>query len=226
MNLMLRQMKIMEYLKSHPNLLTEKEKEYFLSYKGNLEEDIRRYPDYFRQIFDELGFIDEDNNLYCGFINLLEEEFQIENKNIVEVGAGRIPRLGKRITSKQVNGTITIYDPLLYETTSTQKFHLKKEKFNRNTSLKNVDLLIGLMPCEAADIMVERALEEDIDFMIALCEGGPHGDIFDYYESDEEWRDSLVVYANNRLAEKKRNPLGIKHLTKYKNPYPVIYTKK
>ena len=81
------------------------------------------------------------------------------------------------------------------------------------------------MPCEAADIMVERAIKERIDFMIALCEGGPHGDLIDYFESDEEWRNSLIIYANNRLEDDNQSSLKFKSLEKYHNPYPVIYYK-
>lgn len=226
MNHIVRQLKILEYLKKNPSILTKKEIDYLLSYQGDLEEDIRRYPDYFRQIYDELRLIPDERNIYLGFMELLQEEFSIENKNIIEVGCGRIPTLAKKISLKQINGTITVYDPLLNrEEKETNKFHLKREKFTKNTPLQGTQLLIGFMPCEAADIMVERAIKERIDFMIALCEGGPHGDLIDYFESDEEWRNSLIIYANNRLEDDNQSSLKFKSLEKYKNPYPVIYYK-
>lgn len=227
MNQILKQVKILEYIKNNPNLLSKKEIKYLLSYNGNLDEDIRRYPDYFRQIYDELNLIQDDNNIYLGFLKMLEEEFPIENRQIIEVGAGRIPTLGKRISLKQKNGTITVYDPLInINEKETSKFHIKREKFDRTTPLNNTNLIIGFMPCEGADIIVERATKEKIDFMIALCEGGPHGDIYDYFESDEEWRNSLMIYASNKLEEYSNSTLKVKTLEKYHNPYPVIYSSK
>ena len=227
MNITLRNIKILEYLKRNNNLLNEKEEKYLLSYKGNLDEDIRRYPDYFRQIFDELGFIQDKDNIYLAFINLIEEIFPLDDRDILEVGGGKIPSLAKKISLRQTTGTITVYDPRLYrEDNINDRFILKKQKFDNNTSLEGIDLIIGFMPCEAADIMIERAIENRIDFMIALCEGGPHGDIYDFYESDEEWRDSLMYYADTKLEELNLGRLGEKSLLKYKNPYPVIYNKK
>ena len=48
--------------------------------------------DILRQVYDELDMLDPDKNIYEGFANLLEENFDI-NRNIVEIGGGKIPSL-------------------------------------------------------------------------------------------------------------------------------------
>lgn len=193
---------------------------------------IRRYkhniPDTFRQILEEIGYYEDcpEKSGYNAFIELLDEEFGIE-RNIIEVGGGEIPTLGHKISLRQNSGSITIYDPRLtdyYE--ENDRFVLKKEKFYRNTDVSNTDLLIGFMPCEATQSIIESATDNNIDFMIALCEGGPHGDEFDYFEDEEEWLHAMLYLAERGIEDNDMGELKVLSFEKYNTPYPLIYNKR
>ena len=217
---------IRRYLSQYPDLFTEYEKEYILSCL-----DIERFddllPDVVREIYDELGFLKKEDNIYIGFIDLLNHEFDYCNQNILEVAGGIIPRLGKRISANQVKGKITIFDPRLspYEK-STDSFRLMREAFSIHTDIQDANLLIGLMPCEATEDIICSACKNKVDFMIALCEGGMHGDEYDYFEDEEEWLHSIICSARNSVRKSDLGKLQIQYLKKYHDPYPVIYNKR
>ena len=217
---------IIDLIVKYPELFTEAERSYLInnctaSYKDRL------MPDLFREVYDKLDLLKDDENIYLGFIDLLDNKFDIKNKDIIEVGGGIFPQLAKKISNIQEKGQIKVYDPRLsfYED-NTSKLTLVREKFSNKTKVDDVDLLIGFMPCEATYTIVDSAARNDIDFMIALCEGGPHGDIYDYYESDEEWLHSIISFANSLVEYNNMGTLEKTYLKEYHNPYPVIYNKR
>ncbi len=217
---------ILDYIKKYPNIFSENEIEMILKYTEINPENIL-VPEFIRGIYDELNFLKDEENIYIGFIKLINELFDIKQKNIVEIGGGVLPRLGERIALFQSKGSITVYDPRLSiykKDTSTLK--LVRERFNKNIDVTPYDLLIGLMPCKAAEDIVEAALKNRKDFVIALCEGGVHGDEEDFYEDDEEWRRALIKYASRGVEQNNMGNLNIKYLKKYHNPYPIIYNER
>ena len=213
--------KISEFLNKKKDLYSDFEISYIKSamldecYSGYF------YEEGIRELFDEVGFLPDDENIYIAFIDYIKNKYDINNKNIIEVGGGIFARLSRRLTLEQKNGIITVYDPRLDpEIESSDRLVLKREKFTNKTDICNTDLLVGLMPCQGAEPLLEQALTHDRDFVLWLCEGGPHGDCFDYFEDDYEWIDSMVYEAKRGLADKNKK-LKIKKLEEF-SPYPII----
>jgi len=218
---------VKEYLRKYPDVFTATEQKYLLGYARSDDMDFVFVPDLIRELYDELGLLEDDENIYLGFIDLIRQNFDITDKKIVEVGGGVLPRLGERISLMQNKGSITVYDPRLsVHKQDSDKLKLVRNKFTRHQSVEGVDLLLGFMPCEAADVIVETAVDKKIDFMVALCEGGPHGDEFDYFEDEEEWRYSLISRAKSKVREQEMGVLKVKYMRDYGNPYPVIYNER
>ena len=221
--------KIKEYLKNTIYMYDEFEQ----SFLRTLDMDaIRKYYDYIpdisKQILEEIENNEDkkEESSYEAFMYLLDKEFGID-KNIIEVGGGAVPTLGRKISLRQNKGSITIYDPRLTNYhKANDKFILKKELFHRNTDVTNADILIGFMPCEATQSIIENATDNNKDFMIAMCEGGPHGDEFDYYESIDEWLGSMLYLAERRIEEKEMDKLEVLSFEKYGHEYPLIYNKR
>lgn len=215
--------KISQFLDKYPDIFSELEKKYIMCYANEIEKG-ELIPDTIREVYDELDITPLDNNIYIGFINLLSSLHDIKDKNILEIGGGVLPRLGKRISATLNEGKIVVYDPRLshYEK-DTDKMKLVREKFRRGSEIGNTNLIVGLMPCEAAEIIIDTALDNNVDFVLALCEGGFHGDEVDFYESPEEWISSMIKYAKREVEYRDMGKLKIKSMEQYGNPYPVIY---
>lgn len=225
MKLEQRQKLLKQFISEYKNYFTKEEISLILSSKPESSK-VFLY-DVVRQVFDELGFIDEEDNIYSGFINIIEKEFGLD-KNIVEVGGGVVPSLAKKIALKQNKGTITVYDPRLIETLHQDipNLILKKEKFTKETK-EQANLYIAFMPCEATQQVIETIGLNKQDFIIAACEGGPHGELFDYFESDEEWLHCMLWYARRTIENTELGELIVSNeLEKYNDPYPVFYNRR
>lgn len=218
---------VLDYLKKYSNLFSDYELSYILSYINGNYFSLETMPTILKEIYDELGILDDDINIYLGFIKMIDKEFGVIDKNIIEVGGGFLPRLGERIASMQDSGTITVYDPRLsiYKK-DTEKLKLVRKRFTKNSSVDNIDLMLGLMPCKATEIILDTAIDNNIDFMIALCEGGLHGDEDDYFEDEDEWIHSLLCSVRVELQKRKMGDLEIQYMKKYGSKYPVIYNKR
>ncbi|MBP5678314.1 MAG: NAD(P)-dependent oxidoreductase [Bacilli bacterium] len=223
---LIRYMSVLAYIKTHAAYWDE----YVLgSMKGYAQRGIDKevfFKDSIREVYDELGYIPDDQNMYISFLNLINQQFGLEGKNIVEVGGGTLPRLGRRIHLKQNTGTITVYDPRIgKDIKGEDRFVLKREEFTTKTPVKGVDLLIGLMPCKGAEPLIEQAIKHKIDFMVWLCEGGPHGDYFDYFEDEEEWIGSTIYTATRGIEDQRMGKL-VKIKQEEFSKYPIIYNQR
>ncbi len=219
-----REFLVAEYLKKFPGIFDEYEEKYILNYVKNNTFTFGLIPDLIREVYDELGMLEVNKNIYLGFIKMINDLFGLEKRHILEVGGGILPRLGERISQIQDSGTITVYDPRISVfKEGNENLKLVRKNFDDKCSVKGIDLMIGLMPCKAAEIIVDVSTKNNIDFIVALCEGGPHGDEFDYFEDDEEWRRSLITFAGRLVEDNNMGKVKIKHMREYDNPYPVIY---
>ena len=180
--------------------------------------------DILRQVYDELDMLDPDKNIYEGFANLLEENFDI-NRNIVEIGGGKITSLAKKIALRQTNGTITAYDDKLITTDSNlPNLLLEKRRLQKDESL-NADMIIGFMPCDGTQTAIDLAKRNRIDFMIALCEGSCQNDMLAFMEDD--WESSMIYEARKAVRDGHLGELKkVKMAKKYQNPYPIIYNQR
>lgn len=180
-----------------------------------------------REVLERLNLIPEEENIYSHFAREIEQIHSLEGRKIIEVGCGVFPHLAKKIRLKQTKGSVTVYDPRLNPAlTSTESLILKREKFTRSTEIADTDLLVGLMPCKGAESIIDQAIDKKIDFIVWLCEGGPHGDYYDFYEDEDEWLCSVQSVAKRGIRDKQMGTYGKKLIKKYSDRYPIIYNNK
>ena len=181
--------------------------------------------DIIRQVLEEVGYHENNPNIYDGFLSIIENNFDINN-DIVEIAGGIVPSLAKKIALKQKSGTVTVYDPrLITNIEKPDNLILKREQFNKDTPLGNAKLVIGFMPCDATIPMIKSAGENKTDFIVALCEGGMR-EGYGWLEEDDEWIDFVKYIAECAIEENNLGILQQASLKQYKNPYPVLYNKR
>ena len=219
-------MMVSSFLKNKKDLFSEFELDMIKDMILNGNYPDLYHQDVIREIFDELGILPDNENIYLTFLDEASRHFDIMNCRVTEVGGGTFPRFAKRLSLKQKNGIITVYDPRLDPNElSTDKMILKKEEFTPHTSIANTDLLVGIMPCGGIEPLLDQAVSQNKDFMVWFCEGGPHGDEFDYFEDDQEWFDSTMSRLERNV---KKNDMGKVMVKTYPHiaEYPIVYNER
>ena len=183
------------------------------------------------EIYNYLQLDQKDNNIYQAFSDMIISRFDI-NRPIYEIGGGHLPIVGKILSLKQNQGTVTIYDPkLLITKTDIPNLKLVRKEFTGNEIVESNALMIGYKPCDATMPMMKYIAKNDLDFMIALCDCA-HGfpeimdedDINLWYQSCE-WPVYSKYAEEERVKESGQEIRRIKRLSmeKYGNYCPVIY---
>lgn len=161
----------------------------------------------------------------CFVPDILRQNFDLD-QDIIEVGGGRtISGIAKRIALGQNKGTVTVYDPLLFQTkTDIPNLILKKKTFFRKTNIANAKLIYGFMPCFATKTIIEAAADRKINFAVALCDG--YHERYDDIYSDYSWHDDMMFLAEKFIRNNDLGSLGVTDLKNYDDPYPVLYNKR
>ena len=217
--------RLKKLIEENPNMFSKEIQELLIKEFANFDKEFNYTAEILREVYDELGLIPEDLNVYLAFINLLKEKFDIKDKKIIEVGGGILPRLGKRLCESSSIKNITVYDPELSPIIeNTDKLVLVRDKFTEKTDVSGADLIIGLMPCEAILPIIYNATSHNIDFMIWLCEGGVEN--LHNYDSDDDWTWFVKYCASRSMEATDMGELAEIRLEGYNSPYPVIYNKR
>lgn len=216
--------KVNEYLLAHSTRYTSQEVE-ILKANAALGRKTPFVHELLRQIYEETGLITAENSMYQEFVNIMQQNFSID-RPILEIAGGAIPSLGKKIALNQHHGSITVYDPRLtgYKT-DIPNLTLKNEIFTENTDIGHTKMIIGFMPCDATNLIIETACKHDVDFMVALCEGGMRKG-YEFLEYDDEWISHVKSNAKRHMRGTSLGELCEESLEKFDNPYPIIYNKR
>ena len=156
-------------------LVAFKEK-YYQRYVSYLQEELdnkllngfTNNNDTINQIYCCLQIVPDRFNYYLEFIKIIQKYFALENKKVLEVGAGSLPILASYLESKALS--YDIMDPgTILEDIVGIKGKVIKEKFSLATNITYYDLLIGYNPCAATESMIRNCLKNHKEFIIALC---------------------------------------------------------
>jgi len=216
--------KVYNFVSKHKDWYSEYERN-FLIQNATWGINYSFVPDILRQIYDETDLLQEDKNIYTAFLGLLRQQFDI-NRNLVEVGGGRIPSLAKKIQLVQTHGSITVYDPKLCQLIEGKNLILKKESFTLHTDVSGKDMLIGFTPCEATETLLEMAFQHNLDFMIALSDQAAYGSDLSDYDQWDIWQENILYTAARGVERYGLGTLQYASLEDYDDPYPVIYNKR
>lgn len=137
-------------------------------------------------------------DFYKKFLEMLVE-YKFLNTNCLEVGSGIYPVLAEYaapIINK--NGkSLTIYDPRL-AFFDINGVLAKNELFTRKTDISSFDTLYGTFTCDASEVMVEKAIVEDKNLLVAFCECN-HSSIRYPSKKNEYWANTFCEYIKKRI---------------------------
>ncbi len=183
---------------------------------------VRSIPLRLRQLFSKFQVIYPEVDPYL-FIYQLLKKFSFLNGNCCEVGAGFYPRLAELVlpTLEQNHHKLTVYDPeLVLERLGNAK--LVKDKFTSQTSMKDIDTIYGLFPCEATIPMIDKAILENKNLLLAFC-GCDHSTPEHLKWVGEWWSEDVCM----DYCEKYGKEIQIlKWPDEYQIPFPIMVREK
>lgn len=188
-------------------------------------------PDILMQVYSELGVYPSPAIYYRQHLKELKSHFNLD-RNILDVGSGMIPAFANLIAEEQIRlgkGTITVYDPVLVQTVPKfDNMMLHRELFDENTDISSYDLITGLMTCEVTPLLIERAINNDKDFYIAMC-GCVHAPLRSMSglvgTSPDIYQEMVIDKAKTLIKDKNRE-LFVTRIHNNPHNYPVLYSKK
>lgn len=184
-------------------------------------------PNILNQFYSEYNLIDDKKNIYHSVLKKLKDSFSLTEKNILEVGGGPVPILG-RLIAKEAK-TITVMDTNISIKNSLDNMFLKNSYFLPFTDIKEYDLVVSYMACGAFESIIHNCTKNNIDFFLGLCPCGKEAaeEVFNNNMTDDDYMDSIIEYASKRVKENDMGTLNIEYLEDqplYTNP--IIYNKR
>lgn len=183
----------------------------------NFSESKYKRSDYIACVRSFLNLDKDENDRYKGYFNFLNKEFDLTG-NILEIASGTFPTLANYIDKEQQKknkGSIEIYDPLLV-TTNLGNIIANKSLFENDKGAKEKDLIIGMTPRCASEIIVRTANKYKKPFSVLMCPDIGKSSMYD------ENMDALLKL----IEETKEDDLTVKvsYLDdSYNYPYPIVY---
>ena len=185
----------------------------------NFSETEYKRKDYVACVRSFLNLDPEEKDRYKTYFKFLKENFDLTG-NILEIGAGTFPTLAHYIDKEQQKnkkGSIEIYDPLLV-TTNLGNIIANKSLFEDDEKAKDKDLLIGMAPRDATEVIVRTANKYKKPFSILMSPNIKKSSKYD------EEADALLELINSTKNDSYN--VGVSYLDEScYYPYPIVYKK-
>jgi len=154
--------KVVDFILENPKVYHE----YLI--KDRLQKIHYGYTSDVNQIYCYLGAVDVTETDYYEFYNLVKNNFDLNNKNIVEVACGYIPIIASIIKEEHTTSNVTAINRKIvvknYKNTITEEYDL----FN-DYDFSSTDLIIGFRPCDVTEKIIRDAIKYKKDFCLYLC---------------------------------------------------------
>lgn len=146
----------------------QKYKNYYSEYfeKNRLSKCIYGYTCDINQIYCFLGEKNIKESEYYRFYNICKKYFDLKNMKVLDACCGKIPILSliyrdKCLSIEAIDKQVIIKD---YE-----KIKIYEEDIINFNNFDKFDLVISFRPCFPTEIIINKCIENNINFIIYLC---------------------------------------------------------
>ncbi len=183
-----------DFLKNNKNFYIDY---LFNDFKDRLFMGYTKNNDVINQIYCYLDLIDIKNTEYYQYYKYLQDNFNVNNKNILEVGCGIIPILANIIYEHNNKITLCESNVLIND----NNLNIINDKFNINTNIDNYDFIYGFRPCMATESIIKNCLTNHKEFSIytCMCALQPNEEYNNFSKDNwdyKKWHEYLIYIAN------------------------------
>lgn len=213
-----------DYINKYKEYLNEELVKYLFESYADGFFDYRTISDFLMEFYVEYDLVKPERNRYLEFSKIIQEKYNIKDSSILEVGAGTLPVLSKMLAEK-TNKPVTAMDPYMYQIDHKIKnLKLLRQSLTETTSYDVPDLYVGMMPCDATEIIVKEAIKNRRNFIISMCtcDYGYNQLFSEYFPNN--YIKSFINYTEQLLSF---NDMGILYEAELESEIspPIFYTK-
>ncbi len=178
-------------------------------------------PDSCRQILSKFNILHPKYDQYKYLANRLKE-LGFLNGNCCEIGAGKYPQISSLILPvlRENKKNLTIYDPKTIPSILPD-INLIRENFTLNTNIENIDTLFAHHPCKATTTIIDKAIQENKNLLIAFC-GCNHSNSRIPKWIGDYWCEDVCIY----YREKYGKEIEIETYPNQIEKYPIMIRKR
>jgi hypothetical protein len=120
------------------------------------------------QFYKEYGVLDERADMYKAFVNIIKHNHpNLSDMTILDVCGGMVPQLGREL-AKEAKHVMVVDRNMVYKNNpdNLEPIQMRIESYR---DLPKADMIVGLLPCEATQHIIDYSVCNKKDFVIALC---------------------------------------------------------
>lgn len=173
------------------------------------------------QVICHLNLINIETSAYYKFFKIVKSQFNLRNKNILEVACGYIPIVSS-IFAERTNSKVTaINSKILFK--NYKNVQTKEQDLLQNFDVSNFDLVVGFRPCYVTEKTIEMCFKFNKDFVLYLCpcDMQPIDPNEKRCENGKEWREFII----KKVRENKNYKVSVFSSKKLQDDMPIIVAK-
>lgn len=120
------------------------------------------------QFYKEYGVLDEHSDMYKAFVDIIKHNHpNLSDMTILDVCGGMVPQLGREL-AKEAKHVMVVDRNMVYKNNpdNLEPIQMRIESYR---DLPTADMVVGLLPCEATQHIIDYSVCNKKDFIIALC---------------------------------------------------------
>ena len=141
--------------------------QYQMEYDNGLY-DTRVVDSQIAQFYKEYDLLKEEADMYKAFVNVIKHNHpNLSDMTILDVCGGYIPQLGREL-AKEAKHVMVVDRNMVFKNNPNNLEPIQR-RIESYTDLPSADLVVGLLPCEATQHIIDYSVMNKKDFVIALC---------------------------------------------------------
>ena len=120
------------------------------------------------QFYKEYNLLDEHADMYKAFVDIIKHNHpDLSDMTILDVCGGMVPQLGRELAQHAKH--VMVVDRNMVTQNNPDNLEPIKMRIESYTQLPKADMVVGLLPCEGTQHIIDYSVMNKKDFIIALC---------------------------------------------------------
>ena len=120
------------------------------------------------QFYKEYDLLDEHSDMYKAFVKIIKFRHpDLSNATILDVCGGMVPQLGRELAKEAKH--VMVVDRNMVFKNNPDNLEPIKRRIESYRDLPKADIVVGLLPCEGTQHVIDYAVANKRDFVLALC---------------------------------------------------------